>query len=156
MWAIIIFGFFSNKTPTTSIILIGFIALLIFFVFTSLAFMYVTPLISLYNTGPIKSIKFSFKHLMNNKAHSLALLLIIFVFNVVGVFVMYLVILLFIATLIASFSPVDLMMYMVSNPIGYTVVSFFASIPTLLIYIWSFVFLTIAYVRKRKSEPQPA
>jgi len=159
LWATIIFGFFLNKAPTepTSIFLIVFItALFLFFAFMSLAFMYVIPLISLYNTGPIKSIKFSFKHLMNNKAHSLALLLIIFVFKVVAAFVTFLAIFLLIASLIESFSPVALMMYMVSNPSGYTVVYFFASIPAFLIYIWSFVFLTIAYVRKRKSEPQPA
>jgi hypothetical protein len=138
---------FSNILGIILIVLLV-IALLIAFVVLILLFMYVEPLLALEDFGVIKTIKLSFSHFRNNKAHSLALLGIIILFSILAGLIMYAI--MFLGT--GSISNEAQLMYMIQNPITYSIASFFSGLPNLVLTIWSFAFLTIAYVRKKGSK----
>lgn len=148
MILIIIAGLISNFLKILGVILIILllIAWFVGIIALMLLYIHVVPLIALENFGAIKTIKLSFEHFKNNKGHSLALFCIIVLFFVVTSFIMYVVLFLF----IGSFNSEALVNYMFNNPIKYSIVSFFAVLPNLVIYMWSFAFLTIAYVRKKR------
>jgi hypothetical protein len=41
---------------------------------------------------------------------------------------------------------------MIENPVKYSFVSFFSNLPNIAVVVWSFAFVTIAYVRKKKTK----
>ena len=130
------------------LIFIVFIAWLVGILVLVLSFMYVEPLIALEDFGVIKTIKLSFNHFKNNKAHSFALLAIMILFVILASSftsaVLYLV--------TGSISNEAQAEYAIKNPVEYSLISFFAGLPTLVLIVWSIVFLTIAYIRKKSQK----
>lgn len=127
------------------LIILFVLALIAIFLFTILSFIYSSSLIAL-GEGPVNAIKSSYAHFKGNKAHTLALFLIVLVFFV-GALILMMVMLYFLIG--AAYGP-RMMEYMVAKPISYGIASFFAGLPSMFIMIWSFVFLTLSYSRKKK------
>ena len=69
-------------------------------------------------------------------------------FSIVPVIILYTVI--FLVT--GGFGDEAPALYMLEHPIKYSLISFIASLPYFVIYIWSLAFLTIAYVRKSFNQ----
>ncbi len=109
-----------------------------------LAFLHIVPIIALQDLGPIETVRLSFEHFKENKRHSLALFVIIFLFSLFAGIIMQIIY--FVTT--SSFSNEAMIALMSKSPLKYSLVTFFASLPSLFISGWSFAFLTVSYVRK--------
>ena len=138
---------FSSILGITLMVLF-IIAWVIALVVMILYLLYIAPLISLEGVGPINTIKASFKHFKNNKNHSLALLGILVLFSIISTITMYIILF----SIIGSFSNEALALYIVESPFKYSVAAFFSGLPSLIITLWSFAFLAIAYTRKKSKK----
>ena len=110
-----------------------------------LSLLYIVPLIALGDLGTVGIIKSSFKHFKNNKAHTFALFCILLLFGIVSTIAMYAILFSF----IGSFSNEALALYMAESPFKYSIASFFSGLPSLIVTLWSFAFLTLSYKRKK-------
>jgi len=150
----IIIEMVSSFIPILGVLLtiLSVIAVIAAIVAFILAFMYLTSVIALENFGAVKSVKLSYIHFKSNKSHSLALLLIIILFSIIVSLVCLVVFYAILFIFAGSVSDEAILAYMIENPVKYSFVSFFSNLPNIAVVVWSFAFVTIAYVRKKKTK----
>ena len=117
-----------------------------------LAIVHTIPIVSMDNIGPINTIKNSFNHFNNNRLHTLALVGIIILFMIPTIALMYLI--LFLS--IGSFTDTQLIEYMLTYPIKYSVISAISGLPVMLMSGWVYAFLTVSYIRKKRLVKEQA